>query len=211
MVIQECRERAVREEIDAVAGALLDVLGEALTTLAVGLQNVQQVKQYERLTRGRREDDPVEGRLRELFLVTCLLPLPSPSALRDWMRTENPQLAGQTPAKLMRAGQTEPVLREAECLRRNSRGLTPDLTKAKAARHGVLLLEFADGLAGKAEVLDRMRGPAFDEARTRAGFPKASVDAGSGDVVWPGGGELSARTLYVHLRTGLWLDDDVPA
>jgi hypothetical protein len=49
-------------------------------------------------------------------------------------------------------------------------GLTPDITEATVIRHGVLRLRFADGLSGEVEILDRMRGPVFDRARTPAGF-----------------------------------------
>ena len=45
-------------------------------------------------------------------------------------------------------------------------GLTPDITEAAVVRHGVLHLRFADGLSGEVELLDRMRGPVFEQART---------------------------------------------
>jgi hypothetical protein len=48
-------------------------------------------------------------------------------------------------------------------------GLTPDITAASVVRHGVLRLMFADGLTGEIDVLDRMRGPVFEQARTRRG------------------------------------------
>jgi hypothetical protein len=70
-------------------------------------------------------------------------------------------------------------------------GMTPDITDVSVVRHGVLDLTFADGLRGEVEVLDRMRGPVFDEARTPAGFEAVAVDAESGTVVWPGGADLA--------------------
>ena len=66
-------------------------------------------------------------------------------------------------------------------------GLTPDITSVSVVRHGVLDLTFADGLRGEVELLDRMRGPVFAQARTIAGFAAVEVDAESGTVVWPGG------------------------
>jgi hypothetical protein len=36
--------------------------------------------------------------------------------------------------------------------------LTPDITKVRVVRHGVLELTFADGLGGEVDVLDRIRG-----------------------------------------------------
>jgi hypothetical protein len=45
-------------------------------------------------------------------------------------------------------------------------GLTPDITQVAVVRHGVLRLRFADGLSGEVEVLGRMRGPVFEQART---------------------------------------------
>jgi hypothetical protein len=90
-------------------------------------------------------------------------------------------------------------------------GLTPDITAVAVVRHGVLRLTFADGLAGEVEVLERMRGPVFDQARTPAGFAKVAVDAETGTVVWPGGADLAPDTLYERLRTGAWPDQDVAA
>ena len=54
-------------------------------------------------------------------------------------------------------------------------GLTRDITTVAIVRHGVLRLTFSDGLSGKLDVLDRMRGPAFGQARTPEG-----VHAGDG-------------------------------
>jgi hypothetical protein len=90
-------------------------------------------------------------------------------------------------------------------------GLTPDITAISVVRHGVLHLTFADGLAGEVDVLGRMRGPVFDEARTPAGFAMATVDAESGTVVWPEGADLAPDTLYTRLRTGAWPDRHVAA
>lgn len=48
-------------------------------------------------------------------------------------------------------------------------GLTPDITRVAVVRHGALALTFADGLRGEVEVLDRMTGPVFDDARSAEG------------------------------------------
>lgn len=85
-------------------------------------------------------------------------------------------------------------------------GLRPDITEATVVRHGVLALQFADGVGGEVEVLDRMRGPVFEEARTPAGFARVSVDRETGTVVWPGGADLAPDTLYERVRTGRWPD-----
>jgi hypothetical protein len=83
-------------------------------------------------------------------------------------------------------------------------GLTPDITHVSAVRHGILSLTFADGLTGEIEVLDRMRGPVFDDARTEEGFTRATVDREIGTVVWPGGADLAPDTLYERVRSGSW-------
>lgn len=83
-------------------------------------------------------------------------------------------------------------------------GLTPDITAATVVAHGVLRLTFADGLSGEVDVLDRMRGPVFADARTPAGFEAVSVDPETGTVVWPGGADLAPDTLYERVRTGAW-------
>ena len=90
-------------------------------------------------------------------------------------------------------------------------GLTPDITAAVVVRHGVLRLTFADGLSGEVDVLDRMRGPVFDEARTPAGFAQVAVDAETGTVTWPGGADLAPDALYERVRTGVWPGRNIAA
>ena len=90
-------------------------------------------------------------------------------------------------------------------------GLTPDITEAAVVRHGVLRLRFADGLAGEVEVLERMHGPVFNQARTPVGFAKVSVDPETGTVIWPGGADLAPDPLYERVRTGVWPAQDVAA
>jgi len=83
-------------------------------------------------------------------------------------------------------------------------GLTPDITAAEVVCHGVLRLTFADGLSGEVDVLDRMRGPVFENARTSDGFARIEVDSETGTVVWPGGADLAPDTLYERVRSGAW-------
>ncbi len=83
-------------------------------------------------------------------------------------------------------------------------GLSPDITAAAVIQHGVLRLTFADGLSGEVDVLDRMRGPVFEDARTSTGFAKVEVDTETGTVVWPGGADLAPDTLYERVRHGAW-------
>ena len=90
-------------------------------------------------------------------------------------------------------------------------GLTPDIAAVVVIDHGVLRLTFADGVTGEVAVLERMRGPVFDEARTQAGFEKATIDAETGTVVWPGGADLAPDTLYERIRTGAWPDQTLAA
>ncbi len=90
-------------------------------------------------------------------------------------------------------------------------GLTPDIESAAVVEHGVLDLTFADGTRGEVEVLTRMVGPVFEEARTPGGFEKVAVDPETGTVVWPGGADLAPDTLYERVRTGSWPQDPVSA
>lgn len=90
-------------------------------------------------------------------------------------------------------------------------GLTPDITAVAVVRHGVLDLTFADGTEGEVDVLDRMRGPVFDDARSPEGFARVAVDQETGTVVWPGGADLAPDTLYERVRTGTWPQDPAPA
>ena len=90
-------------------------------------------------------------------------------------------------------------------------GLTPDITDVSVVRHGVLRLTFADGLVGEVDVLARMNGPVFKDARTPDGFARVSVDTESGTIVWPSGADLAPDTLYIRVRTGLWPEQNVAA
>jgi hypothetical protein len=90
-------------------------------------------------------------------------------------------------------------------------GLTPDITAVSVVRHGVLRLTFADGLVGELDVLDRMPGPVFSEARTPDGFVKVTVDPETGTVLWPGGADLAPDTLYTRARTGAWPEQNIAA
>jgi hypothetical protein len=83
-------------------------------------------------------------------------------------------------------------------------GLTPDITQVAVVSHGVLSLTFDDGLAGEVEVLDRMRGPVLEAARTPGGFAEVAVDPETGTIVWPGGADLAPDTLYERVRSGAW-------
>ncbi len=86
-----------------------------------------------------------------------------------------------------------------------------DITGVTVVRHGVLRLEFADGLVGDIDLLDRMRGPVFAEARTPDGFAQVSVDPELGTIVWPSGADLAPDTLYRRIRSGRWPDQIVAA
>jgi hypothetical protein len=54
-------------------------------------------------------------------------------------------------------------------------GLVPDITRVAAVQHGVLSLTFADGTTDELDVLNRMHGPVFAEAKR----PKASSASAS--------------------------------
>ena len=90
-------------------------------------------------------------------------------------------------------------------------GLTPDITAVTVIQHGVLRLEFADGLTAEVDVLDRMRGPVFANARTPTGFAKVTVDPETGTIIWPGGADLAPDTLYLSAQTGAWPERSVAA
>jgi hypothetical protein len=90
-------------------------------------------------------------------------------------------------------------------------GLTPDITSVTVVKHGVLRLTFADGLSADLDVLDRMRGPVFAQARTAAGFGQVAIDPETGTVVWPEGADLAPDTLYERARTGAWPDENIAA
>jgi hypothetical protein len=79
-----------------------------------------------------------------------------------------------------------------------------DITAVSVPRYGVLEITFPDGTHGEVEVIQRMWGPVFVEARTPEGFAAVKVDPESGTVVWPGGADLAPDTLYLRVKTGAW-------
>jgi Protein of unknown function (DUF2442) len=90
-------------------------------------------------------------------------------------------------------------------------GLTPDITAVRVVRHGAVELTFADGLQGEVDLLERMHGPVFAEARTSEGFSRVTVDPELGTIAWPGGADLAPDTLYERVRTGAWPDSRAAA
>jgi len=64
---------------------------------------------------------------------------------------------------------------------------------------------------GEVDVLNRMRGPVFDAARTSEGFAKVDVDTETGTVTWPGGADLAPDTLYERVRTATWTGQNLAA
>jgi Protein of unknown function (DUF2442) len=54
------------------------------------------------------------------------------------------------------------------------------------------------------DVLDRMRGPVFEDARAPEGFKEVEVDGETGTVAWPGGADLAPDTLYERVSSGTW-------
>ena len=90
-------------------------------------------------------------------------------------------------------------------------GLTPDITDVAVVRHGTRRLTFADGLLGEVDLLERMHGPVFSQARTPTGFDQVHLDAETGTVIWPGSADLAPDTLYERVQTGIRLDQNVTA
>lgn len=84
-----------------------------------------------------------------------------------------------------------------------------DITAVEVADHGVLDLTFADGTTGKVDVLDRLRGPVFERARTPVGFREVRIEEGT--VAWPGGADMAPDTLHERVKTGNWPQSVVPA
>jgi len=86
-----------------------------------------------------------------------------------------------------------------------------DIISVTVLSHGVLRLTFTDGLEGDVDVLRRMHGPVFADARSPDGFSQVAVDAETGTIVWPTGANLAPDVLYERVRTGRWPEHDVDA
>jgi Protein of unknown function (DUF2442)/Domain of unknown function (DUF4160) len=77
-----------------------------------------------------------------------------------------------------------------------------EITEMKVVSHGVLRLEFADGLRGEVDLSSRLWGPIFERLRTPEGFCEAFLRDGA--VCWPGEVDFAPDTLYERVRTGIW-------
>ena len=84
-----------------------------------------------------------------------------------------------------------------------------EISAVRVAAHGVLELTFVDGTSGRVDVLDRLRGPVFERARTPDGFRQVHIAEGT--VAWPGGADFAPDTLYQRLKTGAWPESVLPA
>lgn len=51
--------------------------------------------------------------------------------------------------------------------------------------HSVLRLTLSGGLVAEVDLLDRMRGPVFAQARTPGGLRPVAIDPETGTAVWP--------------------------
>lgn len=111
----------------------------------------------------------------------------------------------------MKTGGWRARVRHFKRLNRSDDRLDPDITNVAVVRRGTLRLTFADGLVGEVDVLERMHGPVFSQARSTTGFERVSIDAETGTVVWPGDTVLAPDTLYERVRTGIWPDQNVAA
>jgi hypothetical protein len=76
------------------------------------------------------------------------------------------------------------------------------VTERKVASHGRLWLRFADGAFGELVVIDRLRGPVFEIARTKAGFAQVAIDPEGHTVCWPGGADLAPDVLHRAVSDG---------
>jgi hypothetical protein len=74
--------------------------------------------------------------------------------------------------------------------------------EVKVAGRGRLWLRFADGASGELDVIDRLRGPVFEIARTEAGFAQAGTDPEGHTVCWPGGADLAPDVLHRAVTNG---------
>jgi hypothetical protein len=74
--------------------------------------------------------------------------------------------------------------------------------EAKVVVHGRLWLRFADGTTGELDVIDRLRGPVFEIARTETGFAQVRIDAEGHTVCWPGGADLAPDVLHRAVTDG---------
>lgn len=82
------------------------------------------------------------------------------------------------------------------------------VTGVTAASHHGLLVTFADGLSGRAELADflasaRVDGTVFAELRDPATFARVGVTLGA--VSWPNGADLAPDAMYdAILAQGVW-------
>jgi hypothetical protein len=92
------------QRIDRLAEWLEMMLGVRLTAFAVGVTTGE----IARVAHG--DEQPVaevDRRLRNLYRATWFVASnDGPGSAHDWLMAPNPELAGRTPAELLRAGET---------------------------------------------------------------------------------------------------------
>jgi hypothetical protein len=123
-------------------------------------------------------------RIDSLEVIDSSLPRRQLRFLLAWVELHQDELRQNW--RRARAGETLPADRAGPMI-----GLTPDITEATVIRHGALRLRFADGLSGQVEVLDRMGGPVFDQARTPRASPRSRLTPRAAQS-----SGLAARTLH---------------
>lgn len=71
-----------------------------------------------------------------------------------------------------------------------------DVTHVEILHDRVLRLTFDDGQVRDIDLEPLLWGPAFEPLEDDELFAQVRVDNGAGTIVWPGGADISAHTLY---------------
>lgn len=85
-----------------------------------------------------------------------------------------------------------------------------DVTGVEVLRDRVVRLAFDNGQVRDIDLAPLLWGPAFEALADDETFARVRVDGDAGTIVWPGGADLSAHTLYAmsspvprqHTRSG---------
>lgn len=113
-VVEAAYKESLEASVATMAGELQEVLGQRVVAFVAGSKSNKTVGRW---ARGETADpgDEALGRLRALYRIQLLMrERVKPPTCRAWMTSPNPELGEEVPAAVLRAGESQRVLRAAQ-------------------------------------------------------------------------------------------------
>ena len=108
-------KEALTKPVDEIASELQEQLGQRLVAYATGIRSPRVVGRW---AHGVEPHEQHALRLRELYRTCLLLEQDfSPTTIRAWLQSANPDLEDEAPIQLLRDGNDTVVIRAAQTFR----------------------------------------------------------------------------------------------